>query len=529
MLILFNARIYTQDDNRPFATAIAIRDDRIVAVGDDADILALSSSEDQIRNLQGKTILPGLVDAHIHLQGYALGLQKINCETNTLQECLQRVHQKALQTPPGEWILGHGWNHNDWPEGYGTAQVLDQVSTDHPAYLTAKSLHAGWANSLALQKAGITSDTPDSQDHMIQRDGKGNPTGILLENAMALVENVIPHPSISTIRNAICSAQNQLWQMGITGVHDYDGIDCFLSLQQIQADGQLHLRVAKGIPVEKLDQAIALGLRSGFGNDFIWIGSVKLFADGALGPKTAAMLSPYQGEEKYCGFPFLDQEQVFEIGQKSSPAGLSLAIHAIGDRANHDVINAFSQLRRFEEINGIQNLRHRIEHVQILHPDDLARLAKNRIIASMQPYHAPSDMFMADRHWGKRSRYAYPWNSLLAHNTILAFGSDAPVENPNPFWGLHAAINRTRPEDLQHTEAWIPEECITIQQALDAYTIGAAYAANKDHVFGKLQKGYLADLILLDEDIFRVPANLVYSIQPAATMVNGMWVWMNMD
>jgi predicted amidohydrolase YtcJ len=527
MQILHNAHIYTQNIQYPFASALAIQNDRIVAVGSDSDILALFTADDQITDMQGNTILPGLVDSHIHLQRYSLSLKIVDCETDTLQECLTRVAQQSKKTPKTRWVLGHGWNHNNWQGGYGSANLLDQVSPDHPVYLTAKSLHAGWANSFALKNAGITKESIDPQDGVIQRDEKGNPTGILLENAMALVESTIPQTSQQDIKEAIVSAQSHLWRMGLTGVHDFDGTDCFTSLQQILAENRLHLRVAKGIPQEQLSKMVSIGLRSDFGNDWLWIGSIKLFADGALGPKTAAMLSPYEDEEEYSGILFLNGEQIFEIGQHASSAGLSLAIHAIGDRANHEVINALSQLRTFEKVNNISGLRHRIEHVQLLHPDDLSRLAQNQIIASMQPYHAPSDMLMADHYWGSRSRYAYPWNSLSAHGTMLAFGSDAPVENPNPFWGIHAAVNRTRIDGSPCIEGWYPEERISFQQAVEAYTIGASFTAHKEKVLGKLENGFLADLIVLDQDPFKISRQLIYSITPIATMVGGVWVWTN--
>ena len=287
----------------------------------------------------------------------------------------------------------------------------------------------------------------------------------------------------------------------------------------------MHLRVIKGVPFEAMPHAIITGLRTGFGNEFLRIGSVKLFADGALGPRTAAMLAPYENETEYAGFPFLNSEQIYEIGQEAVRNGLSLATHAIGDRANHEVINAYAQLRNYEASQNLPHLRHRIEHVQLLHPDDLGRLAQYHIIASMQPIHAPSDMLMADRHWGSRSAYAYAWNYLLRNKTLLAFGSDAPVESPNPFWGIYSAVTRRRLDGQPGSEGWYPQQRITLQEALAAYTLGPAFAAGNEKCQGKLAAGFYADLIVLDKDPFSIPIVDLANLQPRATMIAGEWVW----
>jgi predicted amidohydrolase YtcJ len=523
--IIFNAKIFTQEPDQPQASALLIDNGRIVAAGDDSAILSAAPAAAEKTNLDGKVVWPGLTDAHIHLQNYAASLQFVDCETATRQACLDRVAERARTTPAGAWIRGHGWNQNNWPEGFGDVHQLDSAAALQPVYLTAKSLHAGWANTLALQKAGISAATPDPQSGKIVRDGAGQPTGILLESAMELVEKVIPGAAPLEISQQIYAAQAQLWKMGITGLHDYDQASCFSALQILQEQGKLRLRVVKGVPREVMPHAIAAGLRTGFGNEFLRIGSVKLFADGALGPRTAAMLAPYENESEYTGFPFLDAEQIFEIGQEAARNGLSLATHAIGDRANHEVINAYAQLREFETQQNLPHLRHRIEHVQLLHPDDINRLAQSQIIASMQPIHAPSDMFMADRHWGSRSAYAYAWKSLLQNKTALAFGSDAPVESPNPFWGIYAAVTRRRLDGQPGSQGWYPEQRITLQEAIAAYTLGPAFAAGNEKCQGKLAAGYFADLIVLDRDPFSIPVTDLAAVQPIATMVAGDWVW----
>ena len=270
----------------------------------------------------------------------------MDCETSTQAECLRRIAERISVTRPGEWLRGHGWNQNIWPEGFGSITELDQVAPHIPVYLTAKSLHAAWVNSAALRLAGIDEHTPDPQDGIIVRDAHGAPTGILLESAMQLVEKAIPTPGQSAITQAIANAQKKLWTLGITGVHDFDRDECFSALQILDQAGQLRLRVVKSIPLDLLPHAAALGLRTGFGSHFLRIGSVKLFSDGALGPHTASMLQPYEGDPDNSGILFLDSEQVYEHGQMAVSAGISMAIHAIGDRANHEVLNAYAHLRQ---------------------------------------------------------------------------------------------------------------------------------------------------------------------------------------
>ncbi|MBN1667618.1 MAG: amidohydrolase [Anaerolineales bacterium] len=526
MKILRNAKIYTLDPARSQVSALLIDGAHILVAGSEADCLAYGDRA-ELEDLSGKTIIPGLTDAHLHLQLYALGLLKVNCETPEQPECLQRVAGRAQQSPPGEWILGHGWNQNLWPQGFGNATQLDQVAPNNPVYLTAKSLHAGWANHAALKAAGITALTPDPPDGQIQRDARGEPTGILFEGAISLVAEAVPAAKIEEVAAAIQVAQARLWRYGLTSVHDYDRRDCFAALQLLHTRGELGLRVLKNLPIEMLDHAVALGLRSGFGDDWLRIGGLKAFADGALGPHTAAMLQPYENEPGNRGMLLIDAEELFEAGRQATQNGLSLTIHAIGDRANHEVLNAFEQLRRYERDHRVSGprLRHRIEHVQVLHPQDVDRLARLDVIASMQPIHATSDMLMADAYWGDRARLSYAWRSQLAAGARLAFGSDAPVESPNPFWGLHAAVTRRRMDGSPDPQGWYPEERLTRREALLAYTQGPAYAAGMEARLGQLSAGYLADLLVLEEDPFECPAEEIHQIVPLKTMVGGNWVY----
>jgi predicted amidohydrolase YtcJ len=536
-ILLTNAKIYSLEPDNLTQSALAVDHGCILAIGDDHSILSEFDGNGEVINLRGRTVIPGLIDAHIHLEQYAFSLDKLDCETESLADCLQRVADRAANMPHGEWILGHGWNQNEWKDhrDFPNAEHLDAVAPHQPVFLTAKSLHLAWANSAALSVAGIKDTTPDPPGGRLGRNLDGKPDGLLFEEAMALVSKTIPEPSEDRIYQAIRTVQKALFSMGITGVHDFDRRRCFQALQALHANHDLDLRVIKSIPLEDLDNAVAMGLHTGFGDDFLRIGAIKVFSDGALGPRTAAMLSPYQREPQNFGMLLLNAEELFELGRKAVENNLSLAIHAIGDRANHETLNAFAQLRLLE--NQLQSnktpksqpLRHRIEHVQIIHPQDALRLSQLGVIASMQPIHATSDFTSADYYWGERSANAYAWRALLQMGTPIAFGSDAPVESPNPFWGIHAAVTRRRQDGSPGLDGWYPEQRLTILEALQAYTTGAAFAANMEDRSGKLAPGYLADLLILDDDPFLTDSDCLYTLKPVGTMVNGEWVLRNFD
>jgi predicted amidohydrolase YtcJ len=523
MRLLHNARFHTFDPDRPIASALLVDGDRIVRAGGQelADLDGIHDRQD----LGGTIVLPGLTDAHLHLQEYALSLQVVDCELDSKAGILQRVAERAGATPPGKWVRGHGWNQNTWGGDWPSKADLDRIAPHHPVYLTAKSLHVSWVNSLALQLAGIEASTPDPSGGRLQRDSRGEPTGLLFENAVSLIERVIPEPSPATLAERFRQVLPNLWRLGLTGVHDFDQRTCFQALQILAAAGELKLRVVKSIPLELLPQAAALGLRSGFGSAFLRIGAVKLFADGALGPRTAALLEPYVDEPQNRGILVLEGEKVFEYGRLAAQSGLSLAVHAIGDRAVREVLDGFALLRSFEENEHLPQLRHRMEHVQTIHPADAGRLAQLGIVASMQPSHAPSDMDTANKSLGERCAYSYAWRLQIQAGARLAFGSDAPVESPNPFLGLHAAVTRCRLDGRPGPEGWIPAQRLTVREALEGFTLGPAYAAGQEDRLGKLKENYLADLVVVPVDPFECDPIELSTIRPIATMVAGEWTW----
>ena len=537
-MLLTNARIYTQDADRPLARSVALAGNRILAVGDDLSHLAGPGT--QTHDLGGRTLLPGFIDAHIHFVGWALQRRWVDLTgAPSAAQALAIVAQKASQTAPGRWLRGGGWDANVWPEGMPTRQMLDQVAPLHPVALDSKDWHSVWANSLALARAGITASTPNPGDGVIERDPQtGEPTGILRENAVKLLDDVVTQPGLEESCAAALEGIHLAWANGLTGIHEANDTAEMLAFRTYQAllrRGELGLRVNQAIPRGRRQAAIDLGLQSGFGSDWLRVGSVKFFADGALGSQTAWMLEPYRERADWRGVCTLDPEEFTEEALACSAAGLSVMIHAIGDRANREVLNAFAVVRRAEPewqtgqalpARPWPPLRHRVEHVQIIHPDDAPRLAAMGLIASMQPIHATSDMLNADRLWGEpRVRGAYAWRTLLDTGVTLAFGSDAPIEAPDVLAGIHAAVTRRRDNGAPGPVGWQPQERISVAEAVRAYTLGAAFASGEEAIKGSITPGKLADLVVLDRDIFTCPAEEILQTQVIATILDGKVVY----
>jgi hypothetical protein len=519
MKLLYNGQIYSP--YHPNTTAMIIDHGHFIHLGTDETLSNLPLKFDQKINLDGKTVWPGLIDAHVHLLHLANSHSMIDCETKSQDACLERVRQAAKQVPEGAWVRGHGWNQNVWQQGYGNAQQLDQITEGRPAYLTAKSLHAAWVNSKALALAGINAETPNPPDGSIQRDGSGQPTGILFEaGGMRLIESIIPKPSNKVNVLKLKALLPECWRLGLIGVHDFDGMDCWQALQNLKQEGDLHFRVCKNVAFDDLEAFIKAGLRTGFGDDFLQIGQVKLFADGALGPQTAAMKQPYAGSQKV-GTLLLQEAEIVKIGKYAVSHGLGLAIHAIGDLANHIVLNAFTKIRAYEAEHRLPHFNHRIEHVQILDPADLCRLAELDIVASVQPIHAPSDMTMAEQYLGERSIFAYAYQSLIESGAPYVLGSDAPVEPINPFQGIHAAVTRQNLAGQPGPKGWHPEQRLTLSQAVQGFTSRSAAIAHREASLGRILPGYKADFIILDQNPFNLPPAELHRIKPLATFIQG--------
>lgn len=529
--ILVNGNIITMDERRPRVTALAISYGRVVALGDTAEMRRLADAGATVVNLDGKTVLPGLIDAHLHWEAQACALRSVNVfEAPSKAQALERVRERVAQTAAGEWITGQGWAQDLWSDrAFPGKADLDAVAPNNPVYLSAKSGHAGWANSAALATAGITDATPDPEGGQIARDASGEVTGILLETAMELVEECLPPLTGDQLADMMLDAQALAHRSGLTMIHDFDDPSCLVALQILRERGQLGLRVVKQVNQSWLNAALESGIRRNFGDDWLHIGALKLFADGALGPKTALMFEPYEGEPDNYGMPVVDKEEMVEYVSRASACGLPSSVHAIGDKAVHVVLDVFERVRAEEAARGepVSSRRHRIEHVQIIHPLDAGRLAELDVIASMQPIHATSDMATADRYWGERNAYAYNPRLQLGQGARIAFGSDAPVEPFDPLLGIHAAVTRQRMG--QPVGGWYPDAKISLHETLLGFTRGPAYAAEMENRLGMLREGYLADLIVLDRDIYQVEPDEIPDLTVQGTMVNGVWRFRDFD
>ncbi|MEM6283212.1 MAG: amidohydrolase [Chloroflexota bacterium] len=526
--ILYNGNIHTMNPAQPHATALAICNGRVLMVGSDDDVREYATGRTVLENLRGKTVLPGLIDAHVHWRWTSENYHNVNMyELRSKAESVERVAERARGVPDGEWIQGHGWAQDLWEVPvFPTAADLDAIAPDNPVYMTAKSAHAAWVNTAALQLVGITDDTPDPEGGTIMRDADGHATGILLEApAMQLVSQHIPDVTPEQLADLMLASLELANQQGLTAIHDLDNPDCLAALQILRERGLLSLRVTKYINKNYLDSAIRSGIRFGLGDDWIRFAGLKLFADGALGPHTALMLEPYEGEPDNYGIVVTPKDEMLDYTLRATRAGLPTAIHAIGDKAVRDVLDIFEQVRQEEARLRIprEARRHRIEHVQLIHPDDVPRLAELDIIASMQPIHATSDAEVADMVWGERSAYSYNARLQMDSGARVAFGSDSPIEPFNPWKGLYAAVTRRHINGSPGPGGWRPDAKLTVDEAIRGFTVGAAYAAGMEKVQGMLAPKYFADLVVLDRDPYTIDPNDLLHVEVKGTMIDGAW------
>lgn len=520
-LLLLADRVHLLGDQPP-AEAVLLRDGRVAAAGSAAEVRAAAPAGVETLRLDGATITPGITDAHVHLTAWALARRRVELgSTRSLEEALERVRRHAAAHPTG-WVQGLGWDRHRWG-ALPTRQALDRVVPDRPVYLESHDIHAAWLNSEALRRCGITADTLDPPGGQIVRDpASGEPTGILLENAKALAVPHLPQPDAAEVRAALLEAQREAHRLGITGVHSVEpsGLADFGALE---AAGELRLRVLQHLPLAQLDAAIELGLRSGWrsptgtgpcAREWIRIGGVKMFLDGALGSRTAWMREPYEGTGDR-GIQTLPTDEFRGLVRRMAAAGLAATVHAIGDAAVELALDVLS------EVPPPPTLPHRIEHLQLCPPELWPRAARAGIVASMQPVHLRSDIPAAERHWGHaRSRGAYAFAPLLRAGTTLAFGSDVPVETIDPRAGLFAAVRRLDWEG-EPAGGWYPEHALSAEQALRGYTEGPARAAGTADRQGRLLPGYDADLVAWDRDPLDCEPEELREMRCVLTIVGG--------
>jgi predicted amidohydrolase YtcJ len=525
-LIVTNGDVHTMDPARPRARALAAVGETIVAVGSDEEIRPLGGLATEVIDLGGRTVVPGLIDAHVHLLSLGQALGRLDFERcRTLEQALDVVRRAHREQPEG-WLLGRGFHPNRWAR-WPTRQDLDAVVGDRRCAFSSHDGHSLWASSGALRAAGLSASTGTPAGGEIFREPDGHPTGVLQETAIPLVESALGQPTAADLDAALTRAVRHCNERGLVGVHTVESADSFAGVQRLRGRGQLSLRVQAHLWRDGLDHALALGLRTGLGDDWLRVGGLKLFADGALGSRTALMLEPYEGEPGNRGLTVLTRAELLEHAEWTVRAGIALTVHAIGDEANRYVLDAIAHAREVAGKLGAAAgpaLRHRIEHAQIVHKDDYPRFGRLGVVASMQPTHATTDIEYADRYWGARSAHAYAWRTMLEHGAALAFGSDAPVESVDPLPGIHAAVTRRRAGGTPRG-GWYPEQRLTVEEAVRAFTLGAAYAAGEEARKGSLTPGKVADLTVLSRDVFTIPPAEILETRVVRTIVGGRSVY----
>lgn len=518
-IVVLARRIHTNDPQRPFATAMVVRGEKLAYVGDEAGARAFASSDAVVDRFPEATIVPGLADAHGHLASLGRSLSIVSLDgLHTAAEVGPRLAQASRSAFQGEWLLGRGWDQNDWTEkAFPSKTLLDAAKPGVPVFLSRVDGHAAWVSSEALKRAGITRDTKGPPGGRILRDAAGEPTGVLIDNAIDLVSAKIPAPTVAERETRLKAALETCAKLGLTAVHDAGmDKDTFELLQRWDVGGLLPIRVYAMADGQSEGWADFVG-RGVFQGGLLEMRAVKLLADGALGSRGAALHAPYSDEPSSRGLLLLEPEELATRAKAFDARGFQVAVHAIGDRANTLVIDLLSTLTREH--------RHRVEHAQVLRGDDVARIAKAGLVASMQPTHATSDMPWAEARVGKeRLAFAYAWRAMLEAKIPLAFGSDFPVEHPNPLWGLYAA--RTRQDHSgQPPAGWTAPQRLSGTEALAAFTSGVAFAAHAETRRGRLAEGFDADFVVLPVDPVDGEAKALLDAKVLMTVVRGVDVY----
>ena len=526
-LIVTNARIYTSDVNRPVAEALAVRDGLIAFVGSNRGALALAGPKTERLDLSGRTVITGMVDAHAHLLGLGQALRTVDLVgTKSYDEVIARVVERAKTARPGEWIRGRGWDQNDWADTrFPTHAALSRAVPNNPVYLTRVDGHAALVNAKALELAQVTAATPDPAGGRLIRDSANNPTGVLVDNAQAVVGRVIPAASPAELREQTLAAIAEANRWGLTGIHDAGvdaaGIDVYEALAK---EGRYNLRnyVMVRASDSVLDAYMRRGPQKGLYGGRLWIRAIKLVADGALGSRGAALLEPYSDDPGNTGLLTTPPERIKSVAVRALRAGFQVNVHAIGDRANRIVLDQFEAALR--EVPTADH-RFRIEHAQILSYQDIPRFAELDVIPSMQGSHQTSDMYWAPNRLGvARLGGAYAWRSLLNTGVIIPNGSDFPVEAVNPLISFHSFITR-QDADNYPPGGWMPEQRTTRQEALWSITLWPAYASFMEKESGTLTAGKFADFVVLDRDIMTVAPEEILRTRVLMTVLAGRTVY----
>ncbi len=537
-IILYNGDFRTQDPHCAQAQAVAVSDAQILAVGPDETVTKFAGPDTRMINLEGRLGLPGFVDAHFHFYEWALSRRQLDFSaTHSFQQLLESIKAHAARIKPGQWILGLGFNESDWPENrLPDRSDLDRAAPNHPVLIWRCDLHLAVANSRALELANITADTPSPPDGVIEKDPDNQPTGVLRELAINPLKKIIGQPDLATAAKALSQAMPAAHAIGLTGVHDIrlmggeEGAHALQAWQLCKAAGNLDLRVWVALPGERLEEAIALGLRTGYGDDRLRIGHLKFFADGGMGARTAWLTEPYLDAEK--GMTLMAIDQLEKAVRRAEAAGLAVMVHAIGDRASQELTGLFERLAAHVAENEVDEsvrpaLPHRIEHLQMVKPEVIDRLARLKIAGTVVPPNLSLDINMIDQCLGNRGRYTYAFRDLLDSGIPLAFTSDCPVCDPNPLIGIHAAVTRCR-QDGTPPSGWYPEQRLTVAEAVRAYTLTPAIMNGVEDRLGSITPGKKADIIVIDRNIYTIDPGEIPEAQVVMTVFNGEVVYGNL-
>ena len=515
----FSGYQVTEDGLQQF-NSMAFDNGKVLATGEFTHLQQRYAAAEKI-DAQGRTLIPGLIDAHGHVLSLGRLQQQLELRDLGFEQTLSAIREFAQNLQPGEWLIGRGWNQVLWNDKqFPTRAQLDELQIDNPIWLSRIDGHAGWANSAALELAGITGKTQSPSGGEIVREESGRPTGILIDNAMSLVQAAIPVPTRDEDKAALKVAFDKALSLGLTGLHDAGvGEQTLRAYQDLARENAIPLRVYPMIAAadRNFAQMLEAG-QIGQPEDRLYVRSIKLSADGALGSRGAALLEPYHDRPNERGLLLHPEPEILELLSLATRQGFQVNVHAIGDRANHIVLDHLETLHKQQDQKP---LRHRVEHAQVLQPEDIPRFTRLDLIASMQPTHATSDKNMAaDRLGEERLAGAYAWQTFLQQGTRIAGGSDFPVEPANPLFGLHAAVTR-RDRQGAPAQGWRTEEAMTLEQALRAFTLDAAYASHQEKVIGSLEPGKFADFVLLDRDIFAIEPQTIWQTEVLETWVEG--------
>lgn len=526
-VVVVNARVYTVDDAHPSASAFAVRNRRIVFVGSDRETRYFAGPKTRVIDAGGRTVIPGMVDAHAHLLGLGTSLRNVKLAgSKTYDEVIARVQARAKTAKPGEWIQGRGWDQNLWPDKkFPTHDALTRAIPDHPVVLTRIDGHAVLANAMAMKAAGVTAATRDPDGGRIERESGGAPAGVFIDNAMGLIRRAIPDDTREETRDEILAAIAEANKWGLIGIHDAGAsqrtIDIYESLAR---EGRYNLRNYVMVSGDSADvrHYFGVGPRSALYDGHLWVRSIKLYADGALGSRGAALLAPYSDDHANSGLLVTPPAEIQRIATAALRRGFQVGVHAIGDRGNRVVLDAYDAALKAVPV---ADHRFRVEHAQVVSLPDIPRFAKMGVIPSMQASHQTSDMRWAETRVGpERIKGAYAWRSLLTTGVVIPNGSDFPVEEVNPLISFHSAVSRQDASNWP-PEGWYPEQRMTREEALRAMTIWPAYAGFQEKLMGSITPGKYADFVILDRDIMTIPVTEILQTKVMSTWIGGKEVF----